>query len=136
MKDRPIKFRAWDKDSKIMFVDIQDGIDFDDGSHYKFSDFLETEFRWSVAEFTGFFGQNGKEIYEGDILNFGGYNLVVVFQKGEFVGKFIEEIDEDNMPGYIIRHEAHQFEVVGNIFENPELVSSNSLLKKNEQKNT
>jgi len=39
--NREIKFRAWDKRNKTMFYDVQTGIDFDDGSHYKFSEFLE-----------------------------------------------------------------------------------------------
>ena len=82
------------------------------------------------CEFAGFYANDASPIFEGDILAFGEYNLAVVFQKGEFVGKFKEEIDDDDIPGFIIRHEAHNFEIVGNVFENPELVSSNTLLPK------
>ena len=77
----------------------------------------------TVTQYTGLLDKNGKEIYEGDIINgldtdskFGGRyeNMKVDFYNGEFgIG--------DNMGHLGLKH-LSDIEVIGNIYENPELL--------------
>ena len=65
---------------------------------------------------TDYKDKNGKEIYRGDIVVFPDGNIgYVVFRDGAFViteGIHTERIDD------------YEFEVIGNIYENPELLES------------
>ena len=101
MKQRIIKFRAWDNDfheftnyhlNKALVVDI---------NKYK---------RFVFTQFTGLLDKNGKEIYEGDLyLSYGQVKLV----QWEVY---------DNYQGYSIDTDDLDLEVIGNIFETPELI--------------
>ena len=90
------------KDEDVYFIiNNCKSIDFDDN---------DTNFnghkvhRKSVGEFTGLNDKNGKEIFEGDVLNFGNNNHVEVkFENGAFT-------------------DFKYCEIIGNIFENPDLV--------------
>jgi hypothetical protein len=110
--NRIIKFRAWDKNNDAMFIEIETGITFEDESHYKFSDFLENDERWEVMQFTGLSDKLGKGIYEGDIL--------------EYENKRIEEVDFMNFIYSSLDYGADEIvsdcKVIGNIYENPELI--------------
>lgn len=119
---RTIKFRAWDKKDQMMYHDVQKGIEFDDGSYYAFSSFLglgnkDDYHEWEIMQFTGLTDKNGVEVYEGDILNHPllGYvdnqNLKVIYRN---VGFKLE--NGDNIGQGCI------FEVIGNIYENSELL--------------
>ena len=126
---RQIKFRVWDKDIKdwILFdghdinVIAKTGYEF----HYR-------NIEW--VQFTGTTDKNGKEIYEGDILELGepkvlrsslndevtympiggsGSLLKVYFENGCFRTK--EGVLEDILSW-------HNSFVKGNLYENPELI--------------
>lgn len=88
----------------------------------------------SVGQFTGLYDKNGKEIYEGDIVDIIVYNHI----EPEFVDKFIVYYD-NNVAGFMFEnnktklpvcdakelyeHYYHfEIEVIGNIYENPELM--------------
>ena len=65
----------------------------------------------TIGQFTGFYDKNKKEIYEGDIIKGLCRNWVVFFQEGLFktkVGQYLLE---------------GEFEIIGNIHENPELLN-------------
>ena len=72
----------------------------------------------TVGQFTGLHNKNGKEIYEGDIVQRG----IITFSRGKFVGQYygsngnLYEEWEDDL------YQENNIEVIGNIYENPELL--------------
>ncbi len=118
---RKIKFRAWHRVSKKMFdvlsIDLDPefgGVwkwgkayhDHDTGEHEADKDFIVHD-QIELMQFTGLKDKNGKEIYEGDILKATPYyrNRPVLW--------------EDVVQGLVSSND----EVIGNIYENPELVN-------------
>ncbi|MEK6878787.1 MAG: YopX family protein [Nanoarchaeota archaeon] len=103
---REIKFRVWNKETKDMIYNIRLGI-------WKGSD-------EGMMQFTGLKDSKGKEIYEGDILT---NNWIVNW--GEIEGLeqlFIRDI-APNCIGLIVPMDYKKREVIGNIYENPELLN-------------
>jgi len=108
-KNRVYKFRAWNGNNMLYWEDIKKyGIqifDIFDISFYKNGNRL--------MQYTGLKDNNGKEIYEGDIVKW---------------GKIIEKVEMKDgcwsMDGWILGTIVEEFnlEVIGNIYENPELI--------------
>lgn len=126
---RTPKFRAWLKEEKRM-TDVHE-MTFIDGKVYLISDitgfYAYEEFK--LMQSTGLEDKNGKEIYEGDIVKFSDcdddvYVTPVVWDKNyacfgvSFNGKY--PISFDYLEEFYT--ELKDIEVVGNIYENPELV--------------
>lgn len=121
---REIKFRAWVKDGKEI-VDVEE-IDFmNKVINYIYNDYKNNEQEIigayfediELLEYSGLKDMKGKEIYEGDILfeSFSEEYFKVVFENGSFRA----EVDEYSLD---LEDYAHICEVVGNIYENPELM--------------
>jgi uncharacterized phage protein (TIGR01671 family) len=77
-----------------------------------------------LMQFTGLLDKSGKEIYEGDIIindaysnmrDDGSHKCRIV----EFMYASWQPFDEQNRDGYA----ASEWEVIGNIYENPELLN-------------
>ena len=74
----------------------------------------------TIGQFTGLLDKNGKEIYEGDIVEFVNVDLhdcVIVYDNGSFMYR---ELGED----ISLEELRLQFtvEIIGNIHDNPELI--------------
>ena len=103
---REIKFRAWEKDAKHMtgFCTLDRVV----ANFHGLDDEQWSNLIW--MQYTGLKDKDGVEICEGDVVlvpyNRIG-NIEVKFNKGKY-----------NIVGYILK----ELEIVGNIYENPELV--------------
>lgn len=90
---------------------------------------LDEEENWKVMMFTGLLDRHGKEIYEGDICNIGedghALPLPVSFCDGGFVvnwNGFHDTPQYSSLSAYCNKVFQNCVEVIGNIYENPELM--------------
>jgi uncharacterized phage protein (TIGR01671 family) len=123
LKNSIIKARVWDtEDKKMYFIgegdlgslawDL-DNLGYNTSSYYNYIDML----------YTGLKDKNGKEIYEGDIVRNKRHNFKTVIEyygasfrcksEGLPLSMYIDDLLVD---------EKNQIEVIGNIYENPELL--------------
>jgi hypothetical protein len=73
----------------------------------------------TVGQFAGFRDKNGRKIYEGDIDGTDGVNMYVAFENGTYGLKYKKG---DRYFDDCINWD--QCEIIGNIFENPELLQA------------
>jgi len=146
MQTRTIKFRAWDKITDQMYnwndiysihrgfklegdnnySDIKLTCSMPDGSGFKPYDF-------ELMQYTGLKDKNGVEIYEKDVVSYSEHYIgdhrysagrgVVEFDNGSFF------INESEFSPELCREEIENehIEIIGNIYENPELVDKESM---------
>ena len=132
---RDIKFRVWDKETKHMHIcgeDVHDTINFEIETnrayYYNLQNgcgSLREDSNYVLMQYTGLKDKNGKEIYEGDIIKICAEGL-----GGEAIGKIV--YDEYDL-AFVLKNEVEelseclwyaeqQLEVIGNIYDNPELL--------------
>lgn len=79
----------------------------------------------TICQCTGLKDKNDKDIYEGDILRKSGYcDVRVEFERGQFCikGADIVQYLNNTIYGSIRNFPVDEYEVIGNIFDNPELL--------------
>lgn len=124
MTNRPIKFRAWDKKQKRWIVDFLvkhtgELVEFQGGYAGYDMEYPELPENYDLMQFTGLTDKNGKEIYEGDVLEMPtGRHATVGFLNGSFT------LGEDYASEFLLSLEGRlSGEHIGNVFENKELLN-------------
>lgn len=116
---REIKFRAWEKNLKGI-IPVH-SIDFITGT-------INTMSAWrfisevELMQFTGLFDKNSKEVYEGDIVMHEEGLNIIVYKNAAFVAEIITSYDGQSNDSYYAHELENACTVVGNIYENPELL--------------
>jgi hypothetical protein len=124
MENRIIKFRAWDKENKEIFIPkeiifLKNGkFNVNKNNAIGIDDWRNCE----LMQFTGLLDKNGKEIYEGDVIEFdydeyhdpcgNGYPNTGKKERKEV--RFILDGSQD--------YPFKNCEVIGNVFENENLL--------------
>jgi uncharacterized phage protein (TIGR01671 family) len=118
---REIKFRAWDKDCKEWVKQTGNPYVFPfegivamtcSGNGCGYISKEDYSGYYELSQFTGLHDKNGKEIYEGDIIEWCHKRQVVKATAGGW-NPFIADMQTDG---------SWHYEVIGNLYENPELL--------------
>ena len=126
MNNRVIKFRAWSISRKKWEKKM--GLYFDDGQIGDFSECIhncDNIKDYIIQQFTGFLDKNSKEIYEGDIVRYDFHYCNAIYTKVAEVGFSTLLGSFSPLPLIPINGSVQSnknYKVIGNIFENPELL--------------
>lgn len=123
---REIKFRVFDKDLKSMHIcgeNEHDSISFlkNQACYYNLQNGCGSlpselgEGTYELMQFTGLTTKDGTDVYEGDIVDIHDAIYEVKFECGGFMAGEMFLDDYWNLYGYM-------FKVIGNKFDNPELL--------------
>ena len=124
------RYRAWMKSLKWMcdvtnisfdskFVDICQ-----QGDTERYTE-MSVEFdEITLMQSTGLFDRNGKEIFEGDILDYRGRKALVRWHESyaSFIYRFVDELQNRNTEWKPLYLAYMKCEIIGNIYENPEFL--------------
>ena len=135
---RTLKFRAWDKTSNQMILFDESwlceeyssicwgssgfpGIGNLPNSYGPLGEDIKN---YILMQYTGLKDNNGKEIYEGDVLSFRGQDILKVCWDKHHACWLGEYITNTSTMRDLFAFEWDKAEVIGNVYENPELVEA------------
>jgi uncharacterized phage protein (TIGR01671 family) len=114
---REIKFRDWDPETKEMQYFNLD--QYDRTVHDAYG---------NIMQFTGLLDKNGKEIYEGDLLQYDGYNFKLINKEKIYQIKYDDNLAqyysynlENSFDTFLVVRAWKESKIIGNIYQNPEL---------------
>jgi uncharacterized phage protein (TIGR01671 family) len=119
---REIKFRTWNKKTNTMCLLCPlDGIGHCCcGESSLNEDYFKND-DYVVMQYTGLKDKNGKEIYEGDLL---GDPTHIMFKVEFVMGSFMARNTKNDNDLRLLYYVADSLPVIGNIYENPELLTN------------
>lgn len=130
---RDIKFRAWNGkgfDYDIAVINgsawkeenpTGDDVIDKNGRHY-YTDWAKYNKKdWPIVQFTGVTNNDGDELYEGDVIDIQGHAATICCENSYREFYFWCEICNEYMGlAFLIGYKS--FKIIGNIYENPELI--------------
>ena len=119
------RYRAWDKIDKEMCLVGE--INFNCGEFESIGDgitFKRDADEVVLMQSTGLKDKNGKEIFEGDIVDYKGRKALVSWHGSyaSFIYRFVDELQKRNAEWNPLYLAYMRCEVIGNIYENHELL--------------
>ena len=127
---KELKFRAWDTKYKGWCTHFV--IDNYGNAHSIFgtiSSIEDNQRYWKehvvIMQFTGLYDRHGKEIYDGDIVKFSGYYFGDTYEKESVEAVYWNHKEKSysyNFQNIGFQEGPTWCEVIGNIFDNPELM--------------
>ncbi len=111
---REIEFRAWHDGNNTMVYFKNEVLVRDEFQMKHLAALFNGDFGDVLMQYTGLKDKTGKKIFEGDIVKDLGVNCVVKFINGAWV------VELDGHGTFLFRHN-HNYEVIGDIHNNPEL---------------
>nr|DAE16067.1 MAG TPA: YopX protein [Myoviridae sp. ctdv95]DAF61604.1 MAG TPA: YopX protein [Siphoviridae sp. ctzEO1] len=123
------KYRAWDSAKKEMFKDTfaitESGqvVVVEQESVASSPDYVFVE-HLVIMQSTGLVDKNGKEIFDGDILDYKGRKALVRWHGSyaSFIYRFVDEPHKRNAEWKPLYLAYMKCEIIGNIYDNPELL--------------
>ena len=117
---REIKFRVWDKRHNSMEY-INDLYWFEENGIHDFNDD-----NYVFMQNTGLKDKNGKEIYDSDIVKVTWGSGKIVFYEVKYCGSlgyhYLRDTKNKEDDDIICIYDYSQMDVIGNVFNNPELL--------------
>lgn len=124
--NREIKFRAWHKDLKKMFkigqITLEKGTwNFEPNDREFIGMSIPYQPSFVLMQYIGLHDKNGKEIYEGDILKSIQWNDIYLVKQIR-TAYYLCRKGKNGFNKITTWNNAEKSEVIGNIYDNPELL--------------
>jgi len=133
---REIKFRAWNSECGKMAYDVHTeydtiaGVEYTDGTEpymEKFNDYITND-NWTLMQYAGLKDKNSREIYEGDVIGDNSFAddhslwKAIVYWSESGAWNIKEVTGDKGIAMLVAYNPTHECEVIGNIYENPDLL--------------